>query len=99
MLVGKIARNGHDNGLTPKQIFAAIEKVTGPPAEHPSLPTSIPPSARNADATDEDFRRWALQGLAEQFAMQRNYPQFQEERAVYAIMGWTDIVLPAFRKR
>lgn len=95
MLVGKIARNGHNNGLSPKEIFAEIEKVTGPPAERPS----IPPSVRNADATAEEFRRWALQGLADQFAMQRNYPGYEDERAVYKIMGWTGIVLPTFRKR
>jgi hypothetical protein len=95
MLIGKIARNGHDNGLTPREILAEIEKVTG---AAPERPIAIPPSVRNPNATEEDFRKWALQNMARRFEMQEGLPQYSEQMAVHTMMSWTGVVLPKFRK-
>lgn len=94
ILVARIARDGHNKGVGPPQILADIAKATGPAPERPSMP----PGLRSPDVTAEEFRQWALQQLAYQFANQRNVPQFTDERIVYMIMSWTETVLPHFRK-
>ena len=94
MLIAKIAREGHNNGVDPTQILVDIAKATGPAPETPPGP----PGFRNPNVTAEDFNRWALQGLAYQFAMQRRVPQFTDERTVYVIISWTETVLPHFRQ-
>jgi hypothetical protein len=94
MLVGKIAREGHDSGRPAAQILAEIEKTTGPAPEefHGS------PGALQNGAKPEEFRQWALQQLAEQFAQEREFPHYSDENQVIGIMGWTETVLPHFRK-
>jgi hypothetical protein len=94
MTVARIAREGHNRGLAPRDIFAAIEEATGPAKKIPAAP----PGFHNPDATPMEFREWALQRLAHQFGMQRRASQFEDERAIYAIVGWTETVLPAFRQ-
>jgi hypothetical protein len=95
MVVAKIARDAHNNGLTPAQILGEIEKVTGPAPEHPIMNLGF----RNPDATPEEFRRAALEQIAFQLADGRRFPQVaNDERTVYMVMGWTETVLPHFRK-
>ncbi len=94
MLVAKIAREGHDSGRAPAQILAEIENVTGPAPEE----FRTPPGARQHRAKPEEFRQWALEQLAEEFAQQREFPQYSDENLVRGIMGWTETVLPRFRK-
>ncbi len=54
---------------------------------------------RNPDATPEEFRRAALEQIAFQLANRPRFPQVaDDERTVYTIMGWTETVLPHFRK-
>jgi hypothetical protein len=93
-LVAKIAREGHNSGRAPSQILAEIEKTTGPAQEE----YLAPPGARQNHAKPEEFRQWALQQLAEEFAQQREFPQYSDENLVVRIMGWTETVLPHFRK-
>ena len=94
MAVARIARDGHDNGRSPDQILADIEKATGPAPERPQ-PF---PAFRKSDVALEEFRHWALQNIASSLAMMRKAPAFTPERTVYMIMGWADTALPNFRK-
>ena len=94
MLVAKIAREGHDSGRAPAQILAEIESITGPAPQE----FHVPPGARQNGVKPEVFRRWALQQLAEEFARERNFPHCSDENLVVRIMGWTETVLPHFRK-
>ena len=94
-LVARTARNDHNKGLTPGQILAEIERTTGPAPEHPTMNIGF----RNPDATPEEFRRAALQQIAFQLANRRKFPQLtDDERTVHMNMGWTETVLPHFRK-
>jgi hypothetical protein len=95
MTVAKIARDAHNNGLTPALILGEIEKVTGPAPEHPMMNLGF----RNPDATPEEFRQAALGQIAFQLANLRRLHQVAaDERTVYMVMGWTETVLPHFRK-
>jgi len=94
-IVARIAKDGHYNGLSPAEILAQIEKVTGVAPDRPPMPLNY----RNAAATDEDFRTAALQAIAYQLGMRRRLPQAaNDEQAVFAIISWDDVVLPNFRK-
>jgi len=90
-IVARIARDGHHEGLTPAQVLAAIEKVTGVAPERP-------PSFRNAGVTAGEMRAAALQNIAYQLAMRRRLPQASQEQIVFGIMSWGDAVVPNLRK-
>jgi hypothetical protein len=94
-IVARIAQDGHNQGLPPREILAAIERATGPAPERPSIYSA----SRNPDATEAEFRRAALQQIAFQLASRRRFPQLvDEEQTVLMVMGWNDVVLPRFRK-
>jgi len=94
-LVARIAKDGHAKGLSPAEILAEIEKVTGAAPDRPPMP----PGFRNPAATPEDLRGSALQNVAFRLGMRRRFPQIGgEEQTVSAIMSWDDAVLPHFRK-
>jgi hypothetical protein len=93
--VAKIAKDAHDQGLSPAEILVEIRKLTGVAPDH----SPIPPNWRNPSATREDFRAAALQTLAHQFAMRRKLPQAgNDEQTVFEIVSWNDVLLPNFRK-
>lgn len=94
MQVAKIAREGHDSGRAPAQILAEIENITGPAPEE----FHAPPDTCQNGAKPEEFRRWALQRLAEEFTQEREFPHYSDENLVARIMSWTEAVLPHFRK-
>jgi hypothetical protein len=94
-LLAGIARDCHVRGFTPEQVLAEIDNITGPVPEHPLLP----PNIRNANATSQDFRQWALHRLARGFAMQRKSPQCSDEQIVHTVMGWDKATHPNFRRR
>jgi hypothetical protein len=53
----------------------------------------------NPGASQEEFRRAALQTIAFQLAMQPQIPQApDEERALFMVMDWDQTVLSYFRK-
>jgi hypothetical protein len=93
-IVARIAKSGHENGMSPSAILAAIEKVTGVAPDHPPMPSSL----RNTAATQEGFRTAAMQSIAYQLAMRRSFPQANDEQAVFTIMSWNDVVLPNLRR-
>jgi hypothetical protein len=94
-VVGRIARAGHEQGRSPAEIRAEIERVTGPAPDRPPMDLAF----RNAGATLEDFRRAALQTVAYHLAMRRRFPQApDEEQTVLMVMAWSDTVVPNFRK-
>jgi hypothetical protein len=94
MLVARLAREGHNQGLSPDRILAQIETVTGPASEYPYPP----PRVRHRDAPPEEYRQRALLQIAGQLARQRTLPQFTDERIVHMIMGWAEAALPRFRR-
>ena len=94
MQVAKIAREGHDNGLPPDQIVAAVARLTGPVPEH----TPMHPGLRGTGASMEEYRQRALQNLAFQIGLMRQSPSSSDERQVDMLMGWTKAVLPQFRR-
>jgi hypothetical protein len=86
--VAKIARDGHNNGLSPAAIFTQIEVVTGPdrgPAPPP------PPGGGGV------FRQDSLRNLAWQISVMRQH-SVDDNRVIYLIMSWTETPLPNFRK-
>jgi hypothetical protein len=93
--VARIARECHNHGLHPGEILAEIERATGPAPEHPPMNLAF----RNPDASQEEFRKAALQVVAFQLAMYRRFRQApDEEQTVFMVMAWNDSVLPHFRK-
>jgi hypothetical protein len=95
LTVGRIAREGHDQGRRPTEILAEIERATGPAPDRPPMDLVF----RNADATEEEFRRAALQTVAYHLAMRRRFPQAPDaEQTVLMVMAWNDTVVPHFRK-
>ena len=64
-IVARIAKDGHDRGMPPTEILADIEKTTGVAPDHPPMP----PSFRNAAASEDDFRTAALQTIAYQLGI------------------------------
>lgn len=91
--VAKVACDGHNNGLPPDQIVAAVERLTGPAPEH--MPMA--PGFRGT-ATLEEYRQWALQNIAFQIGLPRRFGNSSDDREVSMLMGWTDVVLPKFRR-
>jgi hypothetical protein len=93
--VAGIALEGHNKGLRPGEILAEIQRATGPaPERHP-----MNVAFRDSTASQEEFRRAALQTVAFQLAMRRGFPQApDEEQAVLMAMAWNHTVLPHFRK-
>jgi hypothetical protein len=69
--VAKIAKEAHQQGLSPAKILVEIKKLTGVAPDHPP----IPPNLRNPSATQEDFRAAALQTIAYHFGIRRRLPQ------------------------
>ncbi len=95
LMVARIALEGHNKGLPPGEILAEIERATGPAPEHPPMNLAF----RNPGASQEEFRRAALQTLAFHFAVRRRFPQSPDEKqTVFMLMAWNDTVLPHFRK-
>lgn len=95
LMVARIAQEGHNKGLRPGDILAEIERATGPAPERPPMDLAF----RNPGASQEEFRRAALQTAAFQLAMRRRFPQApDEEQTVFMVMAWNDTVLPHFRK-
>ena len=93
-IVARIAKYGHSKGLSPAEILAQIEKITGVAPERPRMPHNF----RNAAATDEDFRAAALQTIACELGMRRRFPQGRnDEQTINSIISW-DVILPNFRK-
>lgn len=87
--IAKIARQGHNAGITPAKILADVEAVTGPGASHMTPP---PPRGATLDA----YRQAVLQDLAWQIAMSQK--DQGDERAVLMLLSWSDAKLPNFRK-
>jgi hypothetical protein len=95
LIVARIAREGHNKGQRPGEILAEIERATGPAPKRPPMDLAY----RNPGASQEEFRRAALQTVAFQLAMRRRLPQASdEEQTVFMVMAWNDTVLPHFRK-
>jgi hypothetical protein len=95
VMVARIAREGRNKGLRAGEILAEIERATGPSPEGPRTNLAF----RNPGASQEEFRRAALQTIAFQLAMRRRSPQApDEEQMVLAVMDWDNTVLPHFRK-
>jgi hypothetical protein len=94
-IVARIAKDGHDRGLSVAEILAEIENTTGVAPDRPPMP----PNLRNPGATHEDFRAGALQSIAYHFGMRRKLAQASnDDQNVFAIISWNDVVLPKFRK-
>jgi hypothetical protein len=95
LIVARITREGHNEGLRPGEILAQIERAAGPAPERAPMDLAF----LNPGASQEEFRRAALQTIAFQLAMGRRFPEApDEERTVFMVMGWNDTVLPHFRK-
>jgi hypothetical protein len=95
LMVARIAREGHNKGLGPGEILAEIERATGSALERPPMDLAF----RNPGASQEEFRRAALQTVAFQLAMRRRFPHApDEQQTVFMVMAWNDTVLPHFRK-
>jgi hypothetical protein len=95
LIVARIAKEGHNKGLPPKNILAEIERATGPAPERPPMDLAF----RNPGASQEDFRKAALQTLAFQLAGRRRFRQTpNEEQTVFMVLTWNDTVLPHLRK-
>jgi hypothetical protein len=86
--VARIARDGHNKGLTPRAIFAKIEGVTGPDRG----PAPPPPPGGGGD-----FRQDSLRTLASQIGLMRQ-EGIDDERVIYSLMSWTETPLPNFRR-
>ena len=82
--VAGVAREGHNQGLTPGETFARIEAVTGP--DRGRVPSPLPGST-------EDF----LQRIASQIGMMRRNGG-DADRVLYQVMAWGDIPLPKLHK-
>ncbi len=88
--VGRIAQEGNSQGLSPAEIFARIEAVTGPDRGRGKLRSapSDPP---------EDFLTDSLRNIASQIGMARKHggdrPQF-----IRLLRSWPDATLPNYRK-
>ena len=94
--VGKIAREGHNNGLSPTAIFAQIETLTGPiqVGPPPHVPPPLPPGKGRSYS---DYRQDSLRSIASQVASMRQYGP-GDEQTIYRLMEWTETVLPKFEK-
>jgi hypothetical protein len=90
--LAKIARDGHNHGLAPAAIFEKIEAVTGP--DRGLAPPPRPPMHGPVDPAG--LRRDNLQNLANQIAMMRQHQS--DDRVIYALMSWTETLLPNFRR-
>ena len=94
-MVAKIAKSGHDAGMSPSEILTEIKKTTGIAPDTPPMPATF----RNAVMTQEDFRAAALQSIAYQLGTRRRFTEsVNEEQTVLMIMSWNDVVLPSFRR-
>jgi hypothetical protein len=88
--VAKIAREGHNQGLSPAEIFAQIEAVTGPDRGPAPPPPPLPSRAG-------DFLPDSLQNLASQIGMMRQHGG-DDDRVIYLLMSWAETPLPNFYK-
>jgi hypothetical protein len=87
--VAKIARDGHNQGLSPAVIFPRIEAVTGPDR---GLPPPPPPQGEK-----EDFLQVSMRRLASEISMMRQNG-VGDDRVIYLLMSWTETPLPNFHK-
>jgi hypothetical protein len=85
--VAKIAREGHNKGLSPAEIFPQIEIVTGPDRG------PAPPSPGGGG----DFHQDSLRNLASQIGRLRQRGS-DEDRVIYLLMSWDETPLADFRK-
>ena len=84
-------RRGHDDGLTPQQIFSEIEKVLGPPGTRPPFP---PPP--HSGWMLDDYRRFENESIAFQIA--RNREAIGDERTLHTLLDWALAPLPRFHR-
>ena len=87
--LGRVARDGHERGLSADAIFAAIERVTGPDEGMPSPPRP---------GGTEDFAKSTRQSLAFRIATMRRMAQHGEDPVIYSLMSWADAAVPNFRR-
>jgi len=88
--VARLAREGHEQGLSPAEILARIEAVTGPDRGPAPLP---PTSAGQAG----DFLAYSLRSIASQIGTMRQRGG-DDARVIRLLMSWADTPLPNFRK-
>jgi hypothetical protein len=85
---GKIARDGHNQGLSPAAIFAQIEAVTGP-----DRGPAPPPPPGGVGNTIED----ALRNIASSIGLSRQRGS-DDDQIIYSLMSWTETPLPNFHR-
>jgi hypothetical protein len=89
--VGKIARDGHNQGLSAAEIFARIETLTGP------FQASAGPPPQPSGSGGAGFKPDTLRNIASFIGMNRQAGR-GDDRIVYALMAWAETPLPNFRK-
>jgi len=87
--VAKIARDGHNQGLSTNEILKRIEAATGP--NRGPAPPSRDPNRAGALLSD------SLRNLASQIGMMRQHLQ-DDDRVIYLLMSWTETPLPNFHR-
>ena len=85
------AQRGHNDGLTPAQIFSEIDKAIGPARDRPPVPP-----APSGTWTSSDYRRFSRESTA--FHIARTRQDLGDERAIYAIIDWLQAPLPRFHR-
>ena len=88
--VAKVARGGHDRGLTPAEIFARIKRVTR--SERRFTPPRPPGPAGTKDLSAVGLRK-----LASQIALMRQHGS-GEDQVIGLLMSWADTPLPNYRR-
>jgi hypothetical protein len=91
MRLARIARQAHDGGSPPQEIFRQIEAVTGRLTDRPPLP-QLPGGPRST----EMYRDSELQSVAWKVGMSRKHEG--DDRTIAMLLGWGDVPLAHFRK-
>jgi len=87
--VAGIARQGHADDATPRQVFACITELTGPMSDHP-------PHSRPDPRNPETHRDRALRMIGWQIGSMRRHQG--DERTLQMLMTWGEAPVPRFRK-
>jgi hypothetical protein len=85
--VAKIARDGHNQGVSSAMIFTQIEVLTGP------TPAALPPPR----VEKENLLQFSLQNLAFEIGFMRQNG-FGDDQVIYRLMSWTETPLPNFHR-